>query len=226
MKSVTQPSHGNVVINADGTVSYTPEKDYNGQDSFTYTIVDEHGKTDTATVNLTINPENDNPVAINDSARTNENQSVNINVLRNDYDVDGDTVSVHSITNQPDHGTIKVNSDGTITYTPNKGYDGYDYFEYKITDGNGGYDTARVDIKVDPIIINARVDGTSAMYEGNDGWYNVKLDKPVTEDTWVTVQVYDGSANRVDADGWEQNNQNVNYGGYYDAGFIFIKKIL
>ncbi|WP_178863997.1 cadherin-like domain-containing protein, partial [Thiomicrorhabdus cannonii] len=58
VQSVTQPAHGNVVIEGDGTVTYTPVADYNGPDSFTYTITDGQGGTDTAMVTLTVNPQN------------------------------------------------------------------------------------------------------------------------------------------------------------------------
>ncbi|MEW9922569.1 cadherin-like domain-containing protein, partial [Marimonas sp. MJW-29] len=70
--SVGAASNGTVVINGDGSVTYTPDADYNGPGSFTYTVSDGNGGTDTATVDVTVNAVNDAPVANNDSATTDE----------------------------------------------------------------------------------------------------------------------------------------------------------
>ncbi|RXJ54597.1 Ig-like domain-containing protein [Candidatus Marinarcus aquaticus] len=66
------PAHGTVTMNADGTFTYTPAADYNGADSFTYTITDADGDTSTATVNLTVSSVNDVPVAVTDSINVSE----------------------------------------------------------------------------------------------------------------------------------------------------------
>ena len=93
MDSFTQPGNGTVTENTDGTLKYTPDADYNGTDSFTYTVSDGQGGTDTATVTVTVNPENDPPVAVDDTPSTDEDTSVDINVLANDTDLDGDTLT-------------------------------------------------------------------------------------------------------------------------------------
>ena len=147
--SVTEPEHGTVAINEDGTVTYTPDADYNGTDSFTYTIYDGEGNSDTATVNLTVNPENDDPVAVDDTATLSEDASATLNVLGNDTDLDYDSLSLDSVT-QPDHGTVTINEDGTVTYTPDANYNGPDSFNYTISDGAGGTDTATVNLTIDP----------------------------------------------------------------------------
>src|SRR5205085_162064 len=77
----TAPAHGTAAVNADGSVTYTPAANYNGADSFTYTIADGHGATATATVGLTITAENDAPVATNDTTTTAEDTAVAIHVL-------------------------------------------------------------------------------------------------------------------------------------------------
>jgi len=95
-----------------------------------------------------VTPVNDAPVANNDTASTAEDTPVNnINVLGNDTDVDGDTLSVLGVPIAGD-GTITVNPDGTLNYTPNANFKGTDVITYTITDGNGGTDTATVTVRV------------------------------------------------------------------------------
>ncbi|WP_405198558.1 tandem-95 repeat protein [Christiangramia sp. LLG6405-1] len=143
----TQPENGTVVINNDGTVTYTPNENFNGEDTFEYTISDGNGGTDTATVTVTVAPVNDAPVAVDDSASTSEDTPIEIAVLNNDSDPDNDPLSVTETT-QPENGTVVINNDGTVTYTPNENFNGGDTFEYTISDGNGGTDTATVTITI------------------------------------------------------------------------------
>jgi VCBS repeat-containing protein len=90
---------------------------------------------------------NDAPVANDDEASVLEDSSVTIPVLGNDYDVDGDPLSV-SIVSGPANGRATVNPDGTITYTPNPDFCGTDSFTYKACDPSGACDTATVTIHV------------------------------------------------------------------------------
>ncbi|WP_220749522.1 tandem-95 repeat protein, partial [Jannaschia pagri] len=85
---VSDPANGTLVDNGDGTFTYEPNADFNGSDSFTYTVSDGNGGTDTATVNITVNPVNDDPVAETDTVSVDEDDSVVIDVLANDTDVD------------------------------------------------------------------------------------------------------------------------------------------
>ncbi len=148
--SAITPANGAIVINGDNTITYTPNPDYNGSDSFSYTVADGNGGLDTALVTITITPVNDNPDAIDDSITTNEDTAVIITVLTNDMDVDGDMLTVDNATN-PASGSVIVNVDETITYTPNPDYNGSDSFSYTISDGNGGSDTALVTITMTPV---------------------------------------------------------------------------
>jgi VCBS repeat-containing protein len=141
-------SNGTVVDNGDGTVTYTPDPDYNGPDSFTYTVSD-GTVTDTATVNVTVDPVNDPPVAVDDGATTNEDTAVVINVLANDSDVDGDTLTITAV-GTAGNGTVVDNGDGTVTYTPDPDYNGPDSFTYTVSDGTVT-DTATVNVTVNPV---------------------------------------------------------------------------
>jgi VCBS repeat-containing protein len=145
--SVTQGAHGTVTINPNKTVTYTPVANYNGGDSFTYTAADGNGGTATATVTVTITAVNDAPVAVNDTASTTAETLVSISVLNNDVDLDGPSLSIASVT-QPAHGTVTVNANQTINYTPASAYVGADSFTYTVSDGAGGTATATVNLTV------------------------------------------------------------------------------
>jgi uncharacterized repeat protein (TIGR01451 family) len=136
----TAPLNGTAVVNAEGTVTYTPSASYNGSDSFEY-LVDDGIETDTAVVNITITPDNDNPIATNDIANTAEDVAVTFDVLSNDDDIDGDTITVTAVTT-PTYGSISLNPDGSLTYTPSLNFNGDDSVVYTIVDGFGGADTA------------------------------------------------------------------------------------
>ena len=103
---------------------------------------------------------NNAPNANDDAFSGDFNEPVKGNVLANDTDKDGDKLSVVSVT-QPQNGTVKMFSDGNFTYTPNDGFSGTDTFTYKISDGKGGYGTAKVTITVgeDPHVADDDNDG-------------------------------------------------------------------
>ncbi|MCI0397264.1 MAG: Ig-like domain-containing protein, partial [Chloroflexi bacterium] len=92
---------------------------------------------------------NDPPLAVDDTAVTSQDTAVVIAVLNNDSDVDGDTLTITNVT-QPGNGLAAVNPDGTISYTPDSGFNGSDSLTYTVSDGNGGLDTATVAITVTP----------------------------------------------------------------------------
>ena len=148
VESVTQGIHGTVTNNGSSVV-YSPNPDFHGTDAFTYTISDGNGGTDTATVTVTIDPINDPPIAQVDSATTDEDAPVTIDVLGNDEDPEDDSLAVQSIT-QGTHGTV-MNNASNVVYSPNPDFHGSDTFSYTVTDGNGGTDTATVTVTVDPI---------------------------------------------------------------------------
>ena len=141
--------HGTVVRNADGTLTYTPNADYNGADTISYTIADGQGGTASATVAVTVSPVNDAPVAVNDSVTTAEDTPATIAVLGNDRDPDGDPLTVTAASAL--HGTVVRNANGTLTYTPNADYNGADTIGYTIADGQGGTANATVAVTVTPV---------------------------------------------------------------------------
>ena len=160
----TSTAGGTVTVNPDGTIDYTPPADFNGTDTITYTVTDPDGLTDTATITVTVTPVNDAPVAVDDDDVTEELTPVTIDVLGNDTDVDGDTLTIASV-GTPANGTAEIVG-GQIVYTPNVGFEGTDSFVYTVSDGNGGTDTATVTVEVEkapppPPVPDGIVEGTS-----------------------------------------------------------------
>jgi hypothetical protein len=136
---ITNPANGTAVANGDGTVTYTPEADFNGVDTFTYTVKDDLGATSVpATVTVTVNSLNDPPVAQDDNETTLQDRPITIDVISNDSDLDGtiDPTSVVILTN-PANGTVEVYADGTVVYTPDADFYGTDSFTYTVKDNEG-----------------------------------------------------------------------------------------
>jgi len=142
----TPPSSGSLVLNADGSFSYTPNAGFSGTDSFTYQATDGAGTSAAVTVTLTVLA-NQPPVAVNDTVNTPRNTPLTINVLANDSDPDGnlkDTdgnllpgATVTIVTPPNKGGTATVNANGTVSYTPKLNFRGTENFTYQVSDSLG-----------------------------------------------------------------------------------------
>jgi Ca2+-binding RTX toxin-like protein len=130
---------------------YTPDPQYSGRDSFSYTISDGRDGTDTTTVDLNVLPVNDPPVTQTDTFTTLEDTALAFTVadlLGNDSDVDGDPIRLVSL-GQPAHGTITRDGD-QILYTPNLNFVGVDTVTYTVTDDADGTTVGTIRITVTP----------------------------------------------------------------------------
>ncbi|MFZ7090679.1 Ig-like domain-containing protein [Primorskyibacter sp. 2E233] len=184
--SATDPLNGDVTVNPDGTITYTPDAGFTGTDTFDYTINDGNGGEDTATVTVTVDPAlNTDPDAVDDDELTAVDTPVVIDVLGNDTDPESDPLSTTSVTD-PTNGSVAINADGTVTYTPDAGFTGTDTFDYTISDGNGGEDTATVTVTVEP----GEDDNAAPVAE--DDTSSTETDTPVTVDVLANDSDPDG----------------------------------
>jgi hypothetical protein len=186
------PLHG-TLSGTSPNLTFTPALNYNGLDSFTYKVTQNGVDSNTANVNITINPINDNPVSYSQNINTNENQTVGI-ILTGD-DVEGSALN-YSIVITPANGTISGILPN-ISYTPNSGFNGSDFFTYKVNDGGKDSNVSVINISV-ASINNAPVafDQTVSLSEdipsnvllnGNDPDGNILIYSIVTQPNNGTI---------------------------------------
>ena len=143
----TGPSHGTLsgFDSATGEVTYKPDQDYNGPDSFTFTVTDDdtagepvYRTSAEATVSITVAAVNDQPVAGSTNVQTLENATVAIALLGSDSDPEVEQTLTFALGTGPSHGTLSGfnPTTGAVTYTPDPGYDGPDSFNFTVTDDN------------------------------------------------------------------------------------------
>ncbi|WP_031818030.1 tandem-95 repeat protein, partial [Vibrio parahaemolyticus] len=142
------PKNGTVIVNNDGTVTYTPDENYVGKDTFTY-IVTSGGVSESTTVEVNVTPVNDAPVAKGDIATTQEDTAVTIDVLPNDTDIDGDKLSIESASVPEAQGKVEI-VEGKLVFTPAENFNGDAEITYTVTDGQLA-DEAKVTVTVNPV---------------------------------------------------------------------------
>ncbi|TNZ70512.1 RTX toxin, partial [Vibrio parahaemolyticus] len=158
------PANGTVSVNPDGSVTYTPNDNYHGEDTFTY-IVTSGGVSESAIVEVNVTPVNDAPVAKDDIATTQEDTAVTIDVLPNDSDVDGDKLSIQSATVPEAQGKVEI-VDGKLVFTPAENFNGHAEITYTVTDGELT-DEAKVTVTVNPVndVPTIKVDAVESITE-------------------------------------------------------------
>ncbi len=200
----TQPANGTVTLSGSGDVLYTPDPDFIGEDSFTYTITDDDPddpRTATATVVVVVSNVNDDPTANDDTdLRVTENTTENtLDLLANDSiapDVN-ETLTITGVSNITAGATVEVAADGlSVLYTPVADFLGTDTFTYTISDGNGGTDTATATVEVVEFIPGSL---SGFVYvDANDNGLRESTER-VLEDITITLTGTDifGSVNRT-----------------------------
>ncbi len=148
---VSGPGHGTLSLNTNGSFNYTPDKNFNGVDSFTYWVNDGKFNSNVATATINVAAVNDAPSALDDYYQVSGGNPLVVDaahgLLANDSDVDGDPLSVAVVSN-PANGQLTLNADGSFTYTANAGFTGTDRFTYVASDASLNSRTATVSISV------------------------------------------------------------------------------
>ncbi len=151
---VTDTSHGTLTLNPDGTYNYQPDDGYVGSDSFTFAVADGQIGAEPTHATVTISVTNTGPLLSPDFVTTNQGVPVNINVLANDSDPDGDPLTLGLFT-YDGAGMLVLNEDGTFTYIPADGFFGQDGFVYSASDTQFGAEFAQaaVTVTVNQVIV-------------------------------------------------------------------------
>jgi len=220
----TVPANGSVFDNGDGTVTYTPAPSFTGGDSFSYTVEDGNGGTDTAVVAITVTESNDPPIAADDAYSVDEDNTLTVDapagVLANDSDPESiplTAILVDDVAN----GTLSLAADGSFQYDPDPDFFGTDSFTYKANDGTLDSGIATVTITVDSV--NDVPVATDDTYEvQKDGSLDVDVTSGVLandsdpESSSLTAILVDDVANgalSLAADGSFQYTPNPGYTG-------------
>ncbi|WP_196386237.1 Ig-like domain-containing protein [Vibrio cidicii] len=151
VKVVDEPAHGRVSVTASGAIVYSPEENYFGEDSFTYTVADAAGAvSNVATVTMTVTPVNDAPMAQAQSQTLDEDKSLVITLVGSDIDNDDDTLQ-YVITEPVSHGVLEQLTNNSWRYTPEADFNGSDFFLFKVNDGELDSTEVRVDLTVNAV---------------------------------------------------------------------------
>ena len=135
-----------------GEVTYTPEKNWNGQLSFSFQALQQNSLSVPGEITLLVKAVNDAPVAADDYIEVIANQAESMDhVLENDQDPDKDVLSILSVT-QGKHGSVLLLADNRLRYTPDNGFSGQDSFDYEVSDNVGGVRKARVHVQIKPAL--------------------------------------------------------------------------
>lgn len=178
---------GTVEVTTTNTVIFTPAANYVGEATFTYRVTDNDGDFDEALVTINVKEENHNPIANNDNVTVIQNTPKDINVLANDSGLEDGfgSMSIHS---QPTNGTVSINDNRTINYSPNTDFIGDDTFEYFIEDIDGDNDIATVYVEV--------IERPNAIPVAVPDFRATEMDTPITADVLFNdYGLEDGVAN-------------------------------
>lgn len=196
---VTSTMHGAIALKETGEFTYTPDQDYHGEDSFSVAVSD--GKDNVnADISLVVSPVNDAPSVANVATFTRAEQAITFTLPASD--VDGDTLTFQ-VSTQPSKGTVTLNSDDTVTYTPSQSEPGIDTFVVAVSDGTvsenidltvdnglafqGSINLTGADLTDTQVLLESdgllsriepELDGTFKVYGLDDGDYSIKVRKP------------------------------------------------
>ncbi|HHF3272492.1 TPA: tandem-95 repeat protein [Vibrio alginolyticus] len=189
---------GVLTDNGDGTYSFAPNENFNGDVNFTFDVSD-GADTVTANIDVTVTPENDPPVAGSTSYTVHEDNSITISdeqLLANSSDIEGD-VAISSVSYSGNDGVLEINGDGTYTFSPNENFTGDVSLDVVVVDEDGAVDTTTAGITV---------------LEVNDPPIAGTTSYTIDEDEVITISAEQLLANSSDIEG-EVALDSVSYSG-------------
>ncbi|WP_447034976.1 tandem-95 repeat protein, partial [Vibrio alginolyticus] len=189
---------GVLTDNGDGTYSFAPNENFNGDVNFTFDVSD-GADTVTANIDVTVTPENDPPVAGSTSYTVHEDNSITISdeqLLANSSDIEGD-VAISSVSYSGSDGVLEINGDGTYTFSPNENFTGDVSLDVVVVDEDGAVDTTTAGITV---------------LEVNDPPIAGTTSYTIDEDEVITISAEQLLANSSDIEG-EVALDSVSYSG-------------
>ncbi|QJW83471.1 tandem-95 repeat protein [Ramlibacter terrae] len=214
--AVTNGAHGTVTVidAAAGTVQYTPDANWHGTDTYTYTVTS-GGVTETATVTVTVSPVNDDAVFTGTTSGTTAEDGAAITGTLNATDVDGMAAPGYAVTGAAAHGTASIDAAGAWTYTPAADYNGPDSFTVTVTDDAGNATTQVISLAVTAVAdiagdsVTVAEDGTvTTAVRGNDSFEGATPTiTAVSQGAHGTVTIVDATAGTV------LYTPNANYNG-------------
>ena len=186
-------SHGSVTLNADGTLTITPELNYAGDIGFAYTVTDQAGQSANSTVQVQVEAINDAPLVSGGTlVDVNTAEDAPVSGKVNATDPEDDALTFTQGTG-PAHGSATVNGDGTWTYTPKPDFNGKDSFTVTVSDGNGGSTEVTIRVDVADVPDAPRVGSPSdPTFDAGSGNYNVTTNEDQPANGQVTAQDPDG----------------------------------
>ncbi len=197
------PSHGSVLLRSDGSFSYTPAVNYHGTDSFTYRLTDGRQLVGPYTVTLTINSVLNSPDARADSFDTYVDTLLTVTsfrgVLANDRSIEGGTLTA-SLVAAPVSGTLTLAPNGSFTYLPTAGYEGFDSFTYVASDNGPPSAPVTVTLNVKPAAERLLI--TEIMYNPAIITTAERTAGFLTNDAFEWFEIYNPTANALNLTGW------------------------
>jgi PIN domain nuclease of toxin-antitoxin system len=186
--AVSAPLHGQVSL-VNGEVLFTPETNFNGTASFTYTVTDQYGLSTNSSATLQIAPVNDAPDVVADTLSATEDTPKTVtqaDLLANDSDVDNPHTDLRIVgVSNATHGSVSLNADGSISFNPALDYFGAATFNYTVGDGAGGFSVGTATVNIAPV---------------NDAPVAVGESLTLNEDEIATLSVAALLANDTDVD--------------------------
>ncbi|WP_036181731.1 VCBS domain-containing protein [Marinomonas sp. MED121] len=207
----TESTVEGLTLNADGSYSF----DASSYDSLEagetqvitipVTVTDDQNATDTTTLTITVTGTNDAPVAVADVGSVTLGSAITLDVLSNDTDVEGDSLTITAASVSAEQGVVEI-VDNELVFTPADGFTGTASITYTVSDGNGGFDTAEVSVGVNSVtvdaitsddVINATESGETIAVTGSATGGDIAAGDTVTlvinEITYTTTVGADGS---------------------------------